>query len=483
MRLPLGPIFAFVCLGAICAAQDTADTPEELARLNRDLQQTRSELNDSRREIQELRKSLEELRTQVQGKAEETAPVQEPTASTADQDLGFLAAKVSELHQDKVESAGKYPVKVSGLVLFNAYSNRGSLDIQDLPNLAFPSTAGFSNGSTGMTMRQTVLGVEASGPKLFGARSSANISVDFAGGSPTTSYGVTAGLVRLRTAQVSLDWDRTSLIIGQEGPFFSPLSPTSYATMLEPAMSWSGNLWVWTPAVEIEHRLPVEEHTSLVLQGGLLDALTEETPPFQGRNPTAGEATRVPALAGRIALDRSTAEHPFTIGLGAYRARQQYDNLERVSSWTVNADLRVALSKYFELSGEWYTGQAVGGLGGGIWSSVIFADAASPHSAVHPLRSTGGWAQLKWKPLSRFEVNAAFGQDENFADDLNFFPSPINTMGFFALKKNRTEFLNFVYTPNSFLLFSAEYRHLFTAPPFGDAASGDHVNLAAGVRF
>src|SRR6185369_599899 len=121
----------------------------------------------------------------------------------------------------------------------------------------------------------------------------------------------------------------------QDVPFFSPLSPTSYATLLEPAMSWAGNLWVWTPEIELEHRVPLYEHTSLVMQGGVLDPLTEEYPPFQGRNPTAGEASRYPAIAGRIALDRSEADHPLTIGFGAYRARQQYEAFDPITSWTV----------------------------------------------------------------------------------------------------------------------------------------------------
>src|SRR5262249_15563685 len=131
----------------------------------------------------------------------------------------------------------------------------------------------------------------------------------------------------------------------------------------------------------------------------------------------------------------------------------------------------------------WYTGQAAGGLGGGIWSSVIFPDEIAPHSAIHPLRSTGGWAQLKLKPTSRFEINAAAGQDENFGDSLHFFADPITTMGFYPLQKNRAEFVNFIYTPNSVLLFSAEYRHLFTVPVNGEGSSGDHINLGAGVRF
>jgi hypothetical protein len=486
----LQSIFVAVWLASAASAQVTSGN-DELSRIKRELQETRSELADSRREIEELRQGLQELRSQVQGNhavagnaaGVDASATGEPTVETADQDVGFLAAKVAELHQDKVESESKYPVKVSGLVLLNAYRNGGALDIQDLPSLAFPTTPGFPDGNIGATLRQTVLGISASGPKIFGAHTSANAEIDFAGGSPTTSYGVTAGLLRLRTAGISLDWQRTSLRIGQDVPFFSPLSPTSYATMLEPAMSWSGNLWVWTPQIEVEHRIALQPRSFLVLQGGLLDPLTEEVPPFQGNVSTAGEATRIPALAGRIAIDRLSADHyPFRIGFAGYRARQRYQNFNQIDSWTVNADLKVPFGRHVEVSGEGYTGQAVGGLGGGIWTSVVYPEPAPPYSAVHPLRSAGGWIQLKVKPVTRFEINGAFGQDENFGRDLRFFPTPF-AGGFTALQKNRTGFLNFIYEPNSFLLFAVEYRHLLTAPALGENATGDHLNLAAGVRF
>jgi hypothetical protein len=468
-------------------AQDTPNSAEELARVSRELQDTRSQLAESQRQIEELRQGLTELRNQVEAShpaGSVPPPSGEPTVATADQDVGFLAAKVAELHQDKVESASKYPVKLSGLILFNTYRNSGSLDIQDLPSLAFPTFPGRPGGSVGATFRQTLLGIGATGPRIFGARSSANVEMDFAGGSPTTAYGVATGLVRLRTADITLDWKQTSLHIGQDAPFFSPLSPTSYATVLEPAMAWSGNLWVWTPAVEVEHRFALTPQSNLVLQGGLLDPLTEEYPPFQGRNFTAGEATRIPAWAGRIAMDRARAErYPFTIGVGGYRARQRYQTFNQIDSWTVNADLKVGLGKHLEVSGEWYDGQAVGGLGGGIWSSVIYPDSSAPHAAIHPLRSIGEWAQLKVRPAARFEINGAIGQDENFGRDLRIFPSPLMDLGFLALKKNRIEFVNFIYEPNSFLLFAIEYRHMFTLPALGQGATGEHLNLAAGVRF
>lgn len=496
MPLFLKAVSALLCLGAVFARGQDANSrtpdaspgaPTTVTELNEQLQQTRSDLADSRRQIEELRQSLEALRKQVEAGhpavgAQDAAS--EPTVAAADQDATFLAAKVAEMHQDKVESVSKYPVKISGLVLFNSYWNKGIVDIQDLPNLALPNFPGAPSPGVGATLRQTMLGAEVLGPKLFGAKTSADAEIDFAGGNPTTSFGVATGLLRLRTAKISLDWTNTSLDIGQDDLFFSPLSPTSYATVFEPAMSWSGNLWVWTPGVELSHRIALDESSSLVLQGGVLDPLTEEDPVFQGRDSTAGEASRAPAIAGRIAFDRSEASsYPFTIGFGGYRAQQQYQTFPSVASWTLNADFKAGFGKHFELSGEWYQGQAVGGLGGGIWTSVVFPEPVGPHTAIQPLRSTGAWAQLKITPATHFEINGALGQDENYGKDLRVFPFSFTGAGFPAMQKNRTDIVNFIYRPTSALLLALEWRHLFTLPANSVAHSADQLNLAAGVHF
>ncbi|MCU1308960.1 MAG: hypothetical protein JWO20_85 [Candidatus Angelobacter sp.] len=469
------------------APSSALNKTNEVDQLRRELQDTRTQLSDSVRQIEELRRDLDAVKKQLQPSspiADSSSAAAPPTAAAADQDPAFLASKVTELHQVKVESAGKYPVKLSGLILFNAFHNNGNLDIQDQPNLAFGQAPGSPRATLGATIRQTLLGIDAKGPDIFGAQTSADVSIDFAGGSPTTDYGITAGLLRLRTANIHLSWEKTMLNIGQDTPFISPLSPTSYASVAEPAFAWAGNLWVWTPQIMIEHRFSTSDDFALVLQGGIMDPLTEEIPPFQGRVPTAGERSGYPTIAGRIALDRSTAvQFPFTIGFAGSRGRQRHQDFSRNDSWTLNSDFKIPVAGKLELSGEWYFGQAVGGLGGGIWSSVIYPDTIQPHAAIHPLRSTGGWAQLKVMPAPRFEINAAMGQDENVGSDLRFFPLPFGEDGFFALRKNRAQFVNFIYKPNSVLLFALEYRHLFTVPTIGSSASGNHINFAAGVRF
>ncbi|MCU1286639.1 MAG: hypothetical protein JWO13_2989 [Acidobacteriales bacterium] len=497
----LSVIFCAVSVTSV-AQQASAPVPNktnDVEQLRNELQETRTQLSDSVRQIEELRRDLDQLKKQLQPtsaaatvESTSASAIAPPSAAAADQDPAFLASKVTELHQVKVESAGKYPVKLSGLILFNAYHNNGNLDLQDQPNLAFGQAPGSPRAALGATLRQTLLGIEAKGPDIFGAQTSADVSIDFFGGSPQTTYGITAGLLRLRTANVHLNWDKTTLNIGQDTLFISPLSPTSYASIAEPAFSWAGNLWVWTPQIMVEHRFTTSDDSALVLQGGILDPLTEEVPPTQGRTATAGERSGYPAIAGRIALDRSTsANFPFTIGFAGYRGQQRRQRFLSINnqpavtndSWTVNADFKIPIANKFELSGEYYTGQAVGGLGGGIWSSVIYPDFTFPHAAIHPLHSAGGWAQLKFMPAPRFEINAAMGQDENVGTDVRFFASPVTDSGFFAFKKNRAQFVNFIYKPNSILLFSLEYRRLFTLSPVFGSATGNHINVAAGVRF
>ena len=82
--------------------------------------------------------------------------------------------------------------------------------------------------------------------------------MDFFGGLENTYYGVASGIARLRIARLRLDWKNTSIVGGLDTPLFSPLSPTSYLTVAEPALSAAGNMWTWTPQLRVEHRFEFE---------------------------------------------------------------------------------------------------------------------------------------------------------------------------------------------------------------------------------
>ena len=522
VRIPLIRVSVLLLAGVLVGtgwAQTTATGSESLQDSVRDLQtqirelqsavaEIRAEAAEYRAETQQLRGELAATRAAVNRDAGSESVVlgrgpeknataeaggagatpQAPNATDKiarlEDEYQLLAGKVDDQYQTKVESASKYRVRLSGIVLLNLFSNRGSVDNVDFPSLATQSPAGFSGGSFGGTLRQSQIGLEVFGPRLGEARTRADLQMDFAGGFPQTLNGVNTGLVRLRTGTIHIDWQRTSIVGGQDGLFFAPQAPTSFATLATPALAYSGNLWNWLPQVRVERRVQLGEQSKLVLQGGILDGVSGEPPTSQWyRAAQAGEVSQQPAYAGRMAWTRMLFGQPFTVGGAGYYNRQQYGYGNIVNGWAGMSDWNLGLGQHLGLSGEFYRGAAIGGLGGGIGRSVLFnGQTSDPGSAVQALNTIGGWAQLKARATPKVEFNAAFGEDSPFAADLRRYPY---TQAYFnaSLARNWSAFGNVIYRPRSDVLFSAEYRHLQTVPITGDSFSAGQVNLVMGVLF
>ena len=153
----------------------------------------------------------------------------------------------------------------------NAFRNVGGSDNLDFPDYAEPVSPGSPQATLGATLRQSEIGLELFGPSVAGARTSADIQLDFSGGFPATGNGVNFGIVRLQTASLHLDWEHTSLIAGQDSLFISPLSPTSFASLATPAFAFGGNLWGWTPQLRLEHRFSISDQDAVTVQAGVLD--------------------------------------------------------------------------------------------------------------------------------------------------------------------------------------------------------------------
>src|SRR5262249_6894141 len=241
----------------------------ETRELRRELDAARSQPNDQHSELDRSDAALREAKGKIadnQGVGS-AVPMEDRVAKLEDE-FRLLTGKVDDQYQTKVESASKYRVRLSGFALFNLFSNRGTLDAIDVPQRAEPLAPVFGSGSFGGTLRQSQIGLEVFGPTVAGARVRGDLRFDFAGGFPDTQNGVTLGLARRRTGTIRFDWPRTAIVAGQEAPFFSPLSPTSIATLAEPAFSYAGNLWTWVPQLRIEHSLALTSASNLFFQGG-----------------------------------------------------------------------------------------------------------------------------------------------------------------------------------------------------------------------
>lgn len=516
-----GPL-SFSCLSAAQQADRPAEpaSADSLRDVVRDLQeqvrQLQSAVADMRTENQraradsaELRHLLEQVRTDSaarlampyeQGSSQTVATTTAPDAvlDKESQDQGrkserdasleekfeLLSGKVEDQYQTKVESGSKYRMRLSGIVLLNLFTNNGTVDSIDVPSLAYATAPGAANGNFGATVRQSEIGFEVFGPRLAGAKTRADLQLDFGGGFEPAPNGVNAGLVRLRIGTMRLDWEHTSIVAGQDNLFFSPNSPTSFASLTVPALTYAGNLWGWIPQVRVEHRLALGEQSSLTFQGGILDPLSGEVPgPWSYRLAGAGESSRQPAFGSRVAWTHSLSGQSLRLGVGGFYSRQSYGFDRNLDAWAATTDLEVPLSHHFSLSGKLYRGKGLGGLYGGVGRSVIFSgNPGLATSGIRGLNTAGGWAQLKYQATSKIEFNTAFGLDNPYAADLKIFPDP-RSYGNPFLARNSGGFANVIFRPRSDLLFSAEYRHLKTYNIEYGPNSADHVNLMMGVLF
>jgi hypothetical protein len=404
-------------------------------------------------------------------------------AATLEEEYQLLSGKVDDQYQTKVESASKYRLRLSGIVLMNLVSNQGVVDSVDLPMLAYARQPGASGGSFGATLRQSEIGFEAFGPNVAGAKTRADLQLDLAGGFPSVPNGSNSGLLRLRRGTMRLDWTNTSVVAGQDAIFFSPNSPTSFASLAIPALSAAGNLWSWMPQIRVEHRVVLGEESSLLFQGGILDPLSGEVP-GAGFYPQAGPgaASRQPAYATRVAWTRNVFGQPLRVGVGGFYSRQDYGFSRAVDGWAGMTDIELPLSHQFSLSGKLYRGKGLGGLYSSNGRSALYSgDPTLASTEVQGLNSVGGWAQLKYRPANKWEFNAAFGMDNPYATDLKLYPyaTDWNT----DLTRNQGSFVNLIYRPRSDLLFSAEYRHLTTYTITNGGNSAGHLNLMMGVLF
>ena len=491
-------------------AQDQNSLQDQVQQLSEAMARTQAQMETSQRQLDEVRRQLTALQRQMAtGESGASHPAPSTLAASSSSSAAQAAAMQHEIDamreeqdlqesqiatqaQSKVESGSKYPVKISGLLLLNGFVNTREVVPAPTPTIALPGA-----GSTGASVEQSVLGLDARGPRLFGAGSYADVRIDFDGstqagssGTGSTAYTYSnVGLLRLRTAHAGLQWNSTELNFSLDRPVFSTDAPTSLTAVAVPALAWSGNLWTWNPQVGASHDSGFLGTSYLRLQGALIDVgdaplSTAPNPAAAtGKPATTAEQSRWPGEEAHIALLSSKLDEGNHLGLGGYFAPHLSPFGNRFNAWAATIDSSVMLPARLQLTGSFYRGLALGGLGGGGYKDyAVAASKSSGGSYFRPLDDVGGWAQLKEKLGERVELNAAFGLDNVFAREL----FPYRVAGGTLLQnlaRNRTYTANFIYSPRTYVLFSLEYRYLASSPINGDSAGSHVIGLGAGYKF
>jgi hypothetical protein len=497
------------------AAAQAADQPAvagQIQKLADSIARTQSLLDQSRRQLDEMRRELAALEGQMAQGAPAAAPQPESappasassgaspsgvspsadssSASTEERE-SLNESQIATLDQEKVESESKYPVRITGLVLFNGFVNTSAVDAAATPAVALPGA-----GSTGASMRQTILGFDARGPHLFGARSFGDLRVDFDGvpqsGSGYSSfYSANSTLLRLRTAHAGLLWNNAEAYFALDRPIVSPDAPSSLTAVAEPPLAWSGNLWTWNPQFGARRDFGLTRSSDLRLEAAVTDVgdapLTVAASAAAGAAPalsSSAEQSRWPGVEARIALLGAESEEQGNhLGFGGYFAPHHTSFGTSYDAWAGTLDAHLLLPAHLQMSSSFYRGLALGGLGAGAYKDFVYRqDEETGAVYLRPLDDVGGWSQLKEKINERVELNAAFGIDNAFAGEVAHYA--VAGGNFYQnLARNRTYTGNVIYSPSAFLLFSLEYRHIASSPLGATAAGSNVIGLAAGYKF
>ena len=471
----------------------TESTEDKLQKLTAAVAQAQAQMNAYQNQMQELQKQLSALQQQLAAeRSVAPASPSPPPPITGESSSQEGSASLEEIRerqamedtqiatheQTKVETESKYPLKVTGLLLFNTSVNTRQVDIPEDPTYAIPG-----GGSTALSLRQTILGLDARGPELMGAASDADVRVDFFAIGSQSNYAAN-GLLRLRTAHAGLNWNHTRAFVALDRSLVAPYTPTSLVAVGEPPLAWSGNLWAWVPQIGVSHSVPLH-HSVLKLAAGLVQV---PNPPSLGQtttNPPAvwqTERSRWPGTNARIAFAKGDNGEGPEIGLGGYFSPHMTASNVRFNAWAGTLDLRLPVGRHIEFLSNVYRGQALGGLGAGGYVDYVFEYTPTTR-VLHPLDDIGGWAQLKFKPKARLEFNGAYGIDNPFANDIRRSIASSSTETYSGLSRNRTAFGNVIYSPSAYLLFSIEYRKLWTNYAGGSTNTSDVIGLGAGYRF
>jgi hypothetical protein len=483
-------------------AVDQQALAQKVQQLTDAMARTQAQLVESQRQLEEMRRQLDALRLQMQQgtpAATTTTPAPLVNASSSSSSAidevrerqAMQEAQIATHEQTKVESESKYPVKVTGLLLLNGFANSGAVDMPATPTTTLPG-----GGSTGASVRQTILGFDARGPHLFGAQSSADLRVDFDGTPASTTASSTysnsnATLLRLRTAHARLQWNHTEAYFSLDRPIINPDSPSSLTAVAEPALAWSGNLFSWNPQLGVTQDIDLPGSHALRLQAALMDpgdapasAAIVSSSNATPTQPSAAESSRYPGLEARIALVGSrTDDDSNHIGVGGYFSPHLTSIGRSFDAWAGTLDARLHLPLKLELTGSAYRGLGLGGLGGDGYKDFAYSEKSDGSGYYfHVLNDVGGWAELKRRFGQRFEANVALGIDNVFANDLRRYTytgAPL----YLNLARNRTFTGNVIYSPTAYLLFSVEYRRLNSWQLSGPSAGANITGVAVGYKF
>jgi len=408
--LPRWSRATFLSLIAFSPAAMAQAPPENLPAL----EQILNRLDRLEQENRQLAEEIRGLRNELAHAREQTGNPPADAANAGSSQPADLAERMDvqerrleEQAQTKVESSQHFPVRITGMALFNSFLSSHPNDGLVVPVVAPATNTALTGGAT---LRQTILGLDFRGPEVFGGgKVHGFVNMDFFGGSgePYDS------LVRLRTAGLEIGWENTTVMFGQDKPLISPREPNSLAQVGLSPLTGAGNLWLWQPQARVEQRFHLDSQTTFRAQAGIF--ATREEYGYVPRAFSSSFQNVRPALQGRFSLGHSLDdERRIEIGVG-FDVSSSHVTGVGVPSRVFSVDGFANPWRKLEFSGEYFRGSNLTNLGGvGQGFTIV------KYGDVIPVHADGGWLQMSFLATPRLTFNFFGGEQDNRDRDLQY---------------------------------------------------------------
>ncbi|MFZ1699531.1 MAG: hypothetical protein WBO10_01180 [Pyrinomonadaceae bacterium] len=453
------------------------------------VKQLESQVLAMQAELENLKKSLAENKDSAPKPATVASAAEPSKKPDAGQPVAVSTkpAATKPSGKDLTVNVGNIKVTPYGMLFFNAFGNNSGTNNTDVPLWA----TGTSAGNTSASVRQTRFGLRAEGGRIGNASVKAVVEADFYGGYPAIGVGENFGLVRLRLANIRLDWEKTSVVVGQDWMVFAPNSPTSLAAAAIPQMAAAGNPWSRLPQVRLERKL-----------GGGFTFLGAALAPGTGDYPTgtnspallqpgSGAASRLPFFQGRLAFGDGNwfgTKKAGSIGVSGHYGQSRVtvaSVTSDIDSAGIALDWNFPIVKRVQLSGEAFTGRNLGGFQAGIFQGyntdfAIRNGTVLTPGGVRGIGTRGGWTQIGWNlPTleNKLTAYASIGLDDPRDLDL------VTVSNLNLRSRNMVYAFDLIYKFTPQFSIGAEVRRFQTRYIITGIRRADHFNLGAAYTF
>ena len=436
--------------GTSLACAQTTDMQRVLERLDR-LEAQNQELMA---EIRALRQQLGAPSSpQGDAAASETAKQQERVEVHQQQ--------IAQLDQEKISTEHRLPLRLTGMLLFNAFwTGRGGGGSDNPTTAASPSALLAASG--GATFRQSVVGVKFDGPQIAGGgKVTGSAYIDFFGGTGSTLNQ----MLRLRVASVDASWKNTSLSFALDKPVIAPREPDSLAQVGVSPLTGAGNLWLWQPQVRVEQRFAFGRQAGLRAQFGIYQ--TSEGSTGLPAEYAATVARSRPGYEGRFELWAAQGESRRIEIAPGFHASSTRVVGQSVQSRIFTIDWLIRPVSRVDFTGTFFQGENVGVVGGLRQGVSVFRE------MPRPVHAAGGWAQVAVRATSRLAFHFYGGLEDDRDSDLQ--------RG--AIARNQAYAANVVYRFGSNILASFEDARVRTSYLNSFTRMFPHYDLALAYLF